>query len=310
MRFFCVFCLLLEFSLTGVKCGASQTKNQSHKTSKEVGCLLPNIDPFEKTSMMYFVTMAPMTCEREATLFTKFQDGSLEVVTNHDRGAPLREISFQTIHPNAHGSDDGFSLGERKPLKYKGPALKINHDFIQVNAVFFNGLTQTDFHAQIIPKPEVLQRNPHQKAGLPLNIVILGFDQISYPTFQRLLPSSYKFLRDELQAFMFKGFSLVGEATTPQLTALLTGRTIEENCALHEARRGFEDAGTLDEWPFIFETLEEHGYATMFSEDAPPIGNAIALISFIYLVFYSCFCQQIYIYRERELRYSSHKHSD
>ena len=293
----CVFCVLLEFSVTGVKCGGLQTKKQSrksHKSAREVGCLLPDIDPFEKSSMMYFLTKAPMTCEREATLFTKFHDGSLEVIINHDRGAPLREISFQTIHPNADGSDDGFSLGEPKPLKYKGRVKKINHDFIQVNAVFFNGMTQTDFHAQVIPKTEVLQRSPLQKAGLPLNIVILGFDQTSYPTFQRLLASPYKFLRDELQAFMFKGFSLVGEATTPQLTALLTGRTIEENSELHEARRGFKGAGMVDEWPFIFETLKEYGYATMFSEDAPPIGNAIE-ISFICLSFKCFFFEELYI---------------
>lgn len=218
-----------------------------------------------------------MDCDRQATLFTKYNDGFLEVVTNHDRGAPLTSISFQTIHRNTDGSDFGFSLGELTPIKYKGPILKLNHDFIQVNAEFFNGMKQTDFHAQVIPKPEVLQRTPIQKSGLPLNIVILGLDQTSHATFHRLLASSYKFLRDELQSFIFKGFSLVGEGTTPQLTALLTGRTVEENCQVHEARTGFKGAGPVDEWPFIFKTLKEHGYVTMFSEDAPPIGNAITI---------------------------------
>ena len=134
-------------------------------------------------------------------------------------------------------------------------------------------MIQTDFHAQVIPKPAVLQRKALQRAGLPLNIIILGLDQTSQATFQRLLPDSYEFLRNELQASMFKGFSLVGEATTPQLTALLTGRTVEENNKIHEARTGFEGAKTVDEWPFIFKTLKEHGYATLFSEDAPPMGK-------------------------------------
>ena len=150
-----------------------------------------------------------------------------------------------------------------------------NHDFIKISAEFANGMIQTDFHAQVIPKPAVLQRKALQGAGLPLNIIILGLDQTSRATFQRLLPDSYKFLRDELQAFMFKGFSLVGEATTPQLTALLTGRTVEENCKVHEARTGFAGARNVDEWPFIFKTLKEHGYVTLFSEDAPPMGKKI-----------------------------------
>lgn len=264
----------LEFSAAEMKCGVLPNKTKPKKSSsEEVGCLLPSINPFEKSSMEYFLTMPPLVCDREATLFTKYQDGLLEVITNHDRGAPLRSLSFQTIHGKNDGSDTGFVLEESKPLKFKGPAVKLIHDFVQVNAVFFNGLIQTDFHAQVIAKPDVLQRRPLQKAGLPLNVIILGLDQTSHATFQRLLSSSYKFLREELHAFMFKGFSLVGEATTPQLTALLTGRTIEENCQTHEARTGFKGAGTVDQWPFIFKTLKNYGYATMFSEDAPPIGT-------------------------------------
>ena len=91
---------------------------------------------------------------------------------------------------------------------------------------------------------------------------------------QRLLPDAYNFLKDELNGFMFKGFSVVGEATTPQLTAMLTGKTLQENCKIHEGRKGYENSGTLDNWPFIFKTLAEHGYATMFSEDGPAIGES------------------------------------
>lgn len=169
-------------------------------------------------------------------------------------------------------------MGKPTFLKYKGPVAEPNHDFIKIRAEFVNGMIQTDFHAQVIPKPSVLQRKPLQRAGLPLNIIILGLDQTSRATFQRLLPKSYKFLQDELQAFIFKGFSLVGEATTPQLIALLTGRTVEENCEIHEARTGFAGARTVDEWPFIFKTLNKHGYVTLFSEDAPPMGKK--MISF------------------------------
>ncbi|XP_078350105.1 uncharacterized protein LOC144634923 [Oculina patagonica] len=260
----------LEYSDNEVSCGVVPSKRKS-PNSTDVGCRLPDIDPFDKNAMLYFLKVAPMSCEREAVLFTRYRDGSLEVVLNHDRGAPLRRISFQTIH-RTNGSDWGFSLGVSTLLKYRGPITKVNHDFIRINAEFANGMMQNDFHAQVIPKPAVLKRKPRHRAGLPLNIIILGLDQTSQATFQRLLPDSYKFLRDELQAFMFKGFSLVGEATTPQLTALLTGRTVEENCKRHEARTGFDGAGTLDKWPFIFKTFKKYGYATLFSEDAPPVG--------------------------------------
>ena len=194
----------------------------------------------------------------------------------------MKKISFQTILRN-NGSDSGFTLGESKPLKYKGNPVYVGTDYIQVNAEFTNGMIQTDFHAQVRPKLNVLNRRARYKAGIPLNIVILALDQTSHATFQRLLPESYKFLRDDLQAFIFDGFSLVGEATTPQITALLTGRTVEDNCEKHEARTGFEGAGTVDKWPFIFKTLKKYGYVTMFSEDAPPIGNNIVSVRLLCL---------------------------
>lgn len=203
----------------------------------------------------------------------------------------MRSISVQTIH-RKNASDSGFTLGEPTLLKYKGPTLKLEHDFLQINAEFSNGMIQKDFHAQVVPKREVLQRNALQETGLPFNVIILALDQTSQATFQRLLPDSFKFLRDELQSFIFEGFSLVGEATTPQITALFTGKTVEENCKLHEARIGFDGAKTLDGWPFIFNTFKEHGYATMFSEDAPSIGKA-------YLYLFTIFCDWILFFTRK-----------
>ena len=58
----------------------------SSSSTEAEGCRLPDIDPFDKNAMQYFLTMVPMTCEKEGVLFTRYLDGSLEVVTNHDRG--------------------------------------------------------------------------------------------------------------------------------------------------------------------------------------------------------------------------------
>ena len=143
---------------------------------------------------------------------------------------------------------------------------------------------QTDFHANVAPKQEVLGRPPSKGTGIPLNIIILGLDGNSNANFQRFLPDSYKFLKEDLKAYIFNGFSLLGEATTPQLTGLLTGRTVEENCAEHEARKELTFDGTVDQWPFIFKPLKDHGYATMFSEDAPNIGENVKRARSSYMV--------------------------
>ena len=184
-------------------------------------------------------------------------------------GAPLKHISYQLILP-AEG--DSFKLGQKNPLKFHSHGVRPHHDFIRVTAEFTNGMTQTDYHACVFPKTEVINR-PTKNTGIPLDIVIMAFDGTSTGSFQRLLPKTFKYLNEGLKAFIFEGFSLLGEGTTPQLTGLLTGKTLEENCKIHEGRRGYADSGSIDEWPFIFKALEDHGYATMLSEDSPPIGN-------------------------------------
>ena len=69
-----------------MSCGLPQSKMQSSNLTEVEGCRLPDIDPFDKNAMTYFISMAPMTCDLEATLFTTYRDGFLDVVVNHDRG--------------------------------------------------------------------------------------------------------------------------------------------------------------------------------------------------------------------------------
>ncbi|XP_022805670.1 uncharacterized protein LOC111342815 [Stylophora pistillata] len=76
----------LEFSMSGLSCGLEHSNIQPFNSTEEQSCRLPAIDPFDKNAMSYFIKMSPMTCELEATLFTRYQDGLLEVVNSHDRG--------------------------------------------------------------------------------------------------------------------------------------------------------------------------------------------------------------------------------
>ena len=72
----------------------------SSKWTEEQGCRLPDIDPFDKNAMQYFLTMVPMACEKEGVLFTRYLDGSLEVVTNHDRGELLTANCCEHVNDN------------------------------------------------------------------------------------------------------------------------------------------------------------------------------------------------------------------
>lgn len=101
-----------------------------------------------------------------------------------------------------------------------------------------------------------------------LNVLMLMFDSTSAAQFQRKMRRSLDYLSNEVESIFFKGEGIVGDGTTAQLSAMLTG-IAEENQA--EARRGKLGATTVDDWNWIFKDYKKHGYATLFSEDDPKI---------------------------------------
>lgn len=171
-------------------------------------------------------------------------------------------------------SDFNVTLGEKRFLELTKKEVKvpINSDFLKVTVRFKDGSEQTDFHASISEIPDVVQRKETHDA--PLNIMVLGLDRTSSAHFQRMTPKTYAFLKDQLDSIIFKSYSIVGENTAPALSAFLTGKSLKENCAFKEARKGFKNAGRVDDWPFIFSDLKTLGIPTMWSEDQPPLGKS------------------------------------
>ena len=61
--------------------------------------------------------------------------------------------------------------------------------------------------------------------GLPLNVLIWGFDSISHNTFIRKLPKSYELLVNGLGGTVLKGYNIVGDGTPQALIPILTGKS-------------------------------------------------------------------------------------
>ncbi|XP_048585683.1 uncharacterized protein LOC5510781 isoform X2 [Nematostella vectensis] len=184
----------------------------------------------------------------------------------------VAKIYIREIHP-AEGTkmDYGFDFSDAKEFPLKNKSIIAKTDFLRVSIHFKDKTVQNDLHASVVERPDVLAR-PHSQDA-PLDIMILAFDSMSDAHVQRVMPLTYAFIKDELQSFVFRGFSVVGQATTPALTAMLTGRTVEENCEKQEGRRGEPGSTPIDGWPFIFKELKETGFASMFSEDDPKLGT-------------------------------------
>ena len=129
-------------------------------------------------------------------------------------------MRYQPIH-RLEQKDWGFELGKEITLPAEQHKFELQSEFIRVQLGTSDGAKHVEYHAQIIPKaPEQAK----SKAGLPLSVVIIGFDSLSALHFQRALPEVYKFMTDQLNSVFLKGYSIVGDGTTPALTALMTGQ--------------------------------------------------------------------------------------
>ena len=104
-----------------------------------------------------------------------------------------------------------------------------------------DGRYASDLYARVSPKLDVLERQTKlarkfQEKGLPLNVLIIGFDSASRANFVRKLPRVKSFLETELTTYFMEGMSIVGDATTPILTAMFTGKNEKR---LPEGRTSF-----------------------------------------------------------------------
>lgn len=130
-------------------------------------------------------------------------------------------------------SDDDFSYeNPRNPFDGLSDLHESNDigrsDFFRLEYEI-DGRLASDLYARVSPKPAIVERQRKlarrfRRKGLPLNVLIIGIDSVSRANFVRKLPRVRSFLEKELSTYFMEGMSIVGDATTPILTAMLTGR--------------------------------------------------------------------------------------
>ena len=130
---------------------------------------------------------------------------------------------------------------------------KITDELLEVTFKLKDGRSAVDYLFQVLPKKELLERKGTRKPGLAFNILIIGMDSLSHANTIRKLPKLYAFLKDDLKALFYKGHSIAGDATTQQLTPMLTGKSVMEQ---YEAGRGKAGARPIDGWTWIYKELK------------------------------------------------------
>ncbi len=105
------------------------------------------------------------------------------------------------------------------------------------------------------------------KIDKKMNVLMTGFDSLSYQHFQRVLPQTFHYLSNILENnIMFTSVNRVGENTHPNLIGMLTGIYISDIPSINVTSE-FPDYQDLDndfydKYPFIWYRYEKAGYVT------------------------------------------------
>ncbi|KAG5453188.1 hypothetical protein CSKR_112750 [Clonorchis sinensis] len=123
---------------------------------------------------------------------------------------------------------------------------------------------------QKLPPPSILK---NQIPGY--SILLLGLDSVSHSAALRHLPKTMHMLETNPNAVTMQLYNVVGDGTTTNLLALLTGYFEDE---LPESRRSRvtskHNTTVVDKYPWIWNTYSQvGGYATHFIEDSPKWGT-------------------------------------
>ena len=145
--------------------------------------------------------------------------------------------------------DFNYEVGSAAPVS---ATEEIKQEFVEIECKILNGRILREFWLQPVPHPHLLERKAKRRPGLPLNVLIVGVDSLSHANARRKLPKFYEYLKNELGALLFNGHSIVGDGTTEQLAAILTGLGELEQ---YEARRHHRNPRPVDGWAWIYREL-------------------------------------------------------
>ena len=227
-------------------------------------CKLPQLDPFDQ-SIIHLINnySDDNVCGKSSKVFQMI-NGEIGV-RDFSLLASISKKSMKyesIIRPK--GEDNSVMYGDKVHIWPHNT--KIRNDFVKVSYRFNNGSRKVEMFAQIVEKQHVLKRSEStDSTRLRPNIILIGLDSTSNANFKRKLRRSFGYLVNELDAFVFNGYTVIGDGTTPALTAILTGNFL--NIMLSKNRTN------LNSWPWIMNKYKRRGYVTLYAEDDPLVAS-------------------------------------
>ncbi|XP_048757347.2 uncharacterized protein LOC125667748 [Ostrea edulis] len=219
-------------------------------------CILPKFDVYDPQLDRFFWSQVPLKCETWENLVFIDSNGMLRINQTAITRSGHGHVSCKYGKIQLHG-DHKVSIGDLK--EFKEPEY-INTDFINVQCInddqeqIYNNL-----HMHVDIKSIKKQREIGTENMDQLSVYLFGIDSMSRLITERKMDKTMEYLREELGAYVLKGYTKVGDNTYPNLLSLLTGL----KAYTKEVPPG------LDNVPFIWKNFSRKGYIDLLSEDHP-----------------------------------------
>ena len=229
-------------------------------------CKLHTLDPWDKTLKGFLKTPKPVKCSTAYSLMYVDHLGVLQL--NQSAVSYYELTSFECVYHKItrKSNDKEINIDTAVPFTAplfiesrvfqvvcRVPSAKVVYDFVHVNVAW----NESQYRETKI-EPETDE---------DLSIIYFGLDSSSRSHALRKLPNAYKYLKDTIGAYDFRGYMKVGLNSFPNLVPMLTG-TEHDKYHMENILR-FQ----LDKMPFIWTEPAMERYVTTHIEDRPDIAT-------------------------------------
>ena len=230
-------------------------------------CKLHNLDPWDKSLSQYLETPAPIECApTKFSLLYVDEKGILQF--NKSAILHYSLTSLKCVYMLIHRVDGDSDIQQDDEIPFK-PPIFINHRVFRVLCRNISSDTVYDFvHFNIMTTDtEDKQTKIGFETDDKFSVLFFGLDSASRSHALRKLPKSYKYLKETLGAFDFRGYMKVGLNSFPNIIPLLTGEAHDK----FRVETVFK--AHLDYLPFLWKEKPIENYAATYVEDRPDIST-------------------------------------
>jgi hypothetical protein len=240
-------------------------------------CTIPNLDPFDKSVLKFYKTIAKVNCNITKPPATYQKGVFVHFNTISTDYANLTECEYLPIIKRDNKSDNTMKFVVKRSFRFKS-SIEVNDEFVRVKCFDKdNNTLDTQYFAYILQNKALIERATsfkHKRISEKntkevLNIVLVGLDSVSRNNFIRQMPLTRAFLKNKLKAVELRGYNKVGVNTFPNLIPLTLGISVDE---LQSPKYNWTSQKSLSPYNYIWKQFAHQGYTTLYSEDQSAFG--------------------------------------